>query len=148
MPSTVVPINSVLAATFSEGMDPSTITTVTFNLKHGVKPVSGTVTFSDVIAVFTPTNNLAASTFYTATITTGVKDLAGNALAGNKVWTFTTGTTPDTIAPTVRTTVPANAVTGVAINSVLAATFSEEMNPLTVTTLSFTLKSRRYASGR
>ena len=46
--------------------------------------------------------NLTPSTEYTATITTGAKDLAGNALAANKVWTFTTGATQDTIAPTVK----------------------------------------------
>jgi hypothetical protein len=37
-----------------------------------------------------PTSNLAANTTYTATITTGVMDLAGNALAINKTWSFTT----------------------------------------------------------
>jgi hypothetical protein len=44
---------------------------------------------------FTPLSNLTANTLYTATIrggTTGAQDLAGNPLATDKVWTFTTGT--------------------------------------------------------
>jgi hypothetical protein len=34
---------------------------------------------------------VAAGTTYTATVTTGAKDTAGNALAANFVWSFTTG---------------------------------------------------------
>src|SRR6185295_11445387 len=44
-------------------------------------------------ATFAPTSALVASTAYTATITTGAKDAAGNAMASNKAWTFTTSTT-------------------------------------------------------
>jgi len=51
------------------------------------------VTYAVRTATFAPTSNLAASTVYTATITTGAKDLAGNALAANFVWSFTTGAT-------------------------------------------------------
>jgi hypothetical protein len=42
---------------------------------------------------FNPTSYLAASTLYTATLTTGITDLAENPMAANHVWTFTTGTT-------------------------------------------------------
>jgi hypothetical protein len=49
------------------------------------------VTYAGVTATFTPSSNLTYSTTYTATITTGAKDLAGNAVAINKAWTFTTG---------------------------------------------------------
>ena len=137
--ATGVAINSAMAATFSEVMDPATITTTTFTLQQGATAVSGAVTYAGVTAVFTPASNLAANTLFTATITTGVKDLAGNALAVNKVWTFTTGAAPDTTAPTVSSTIPVNAATGVAVNSAMAATFSEAMDPLTITTATFTL---------
>ena len=49
-----------------------------------------------------PTANLATSTLYTATIkggAAGVKDLAGNPLAADKVWTFTTGTNGSLLVP-------------------------------------------------
>jgi hypothetical protein len=84
-------INRAIAATFSEAMGPLTITNLTFT----VAGVSGTVTYNAItkIATFTPASNLAANTTYTATITTGAKDLAGNALASDYVWSFTTATT-------------------------------------------------------
>jgi hypothetical protein len=137
--ATGVAINRNIAASFSEAMDPLTITTATFTLQQGATPISGIVTYSGVTAVFNPTGNLASSTTYTATITTGAKDLAGNALAANYTWSFTTGAAPDTTAPTVIFTDPADGETGVALNKKIAATFSEVMDPLTITTATFTL---------
>ena len=138
--ATGVAINKKIAATFSEAMDPSTINTTTFTLKQGTTPVAGTVTYVGTTATFTPASNLAANTTYTATITTGAKDLAGNALASAFGWSFTTGVAPDTTAPTVTLTDPANAATAVALNKKIAATFSEAMDPLTISTATFTLK--------
>ena len=76
---------------------------------------------------------------FTATVTTGATDLAGNALASNYVWTFTTGAAPDTTPPTVVSTIPLNAATGVAINQAVSATFSKAMDPLTITSATFQL---------
>src|SRR2546426_5132848 len=106
-------------------MDASTINTSTFTLKQGTTPVAGTVSYSGVTATFTPAGNLAPLTTYTATISTGTKDLACNALSTDMSWSFTTGVIPDTTAPTVRATVPANATTSVPLNQQLATTFSE-----------------------
>jgi len=86
-----------------------------------------------------PTSDLAASTTYTATITTGVKDAAGNALAANKTWSFTTGTTPDATAPTVSSTDPADTAIDVVVNRNTTATFNEAVDPATITTATFTL---------
>ncbi len=138
---TGVAINKKIAVTFSEGMDSQTLTNITFTLKGpGQTPVSGTVTYTGLIANFTPANNLAFNTVYTATVTNGVKDLAGNAMAANYTWSFTTSAAPDTIAPTVTSIDPANNGTGVAINKKIAATFSEGMNQATITNITFTLK--------
>jgi len=87
--ATDVPITSTLTATFSEAMNASTINTSTFTLS-GSSPVSGTVSYAGTTATFTPSSPLAYNTTYTATITTGVKDLAGNAMAENYTWSFTT----------------------------------------------------------
>jgi hypothetical protein len=138
--ATGVAINSAITAAFSEAMDPLTVTDVTFTLKQGTTPVLGAVTYAGVTATFTPDVDLTASTNYTATITTGAKDLAGNALASNFVWSFTTGATPDTTAPEVSSTIPDSAATDVDISSAITAVFSEAMDPLTVTTATFTLK--------
>src|SRR5205823_5124210 len=98
------------------------------------------VSYTGVTATFTPAGNLAPNTPYTATVRRSVKDLAGDALGSDFVWTFTTTATPDTTPPTVSFTVPANAATGVAINQKIAAAFSEAMDPLTISPATFTLK--------
>jgi len=137
--ATGVALNTKVGATFSEAMDPATITAATFTFKQGTTAVDGTVSYTGVNAVFKPTSNLAANTIYTATITTGAEDLAGNPLAANYVWSWTTGTTADTIAPTVTLTIPTDLAIGVAINADILATFSEAMDPLTINTATFTL---------
>src|ERR1700688_5016337 len=135
-----VPTNQTITATFSKPMDPSTITasgTFTVALAGvGGAAVAGTVSYTGNIATFQPTANLGASTQFTATITVAAKDLSGNALAVGAApnpWSFTTGTGPNTAAPTITLTSPANAATGVALNAAVNATFSTAMNPLTIT---------------
>lgn len=96
--SSVVPANSSTGAstttkvtvTFSEPMNPTTLSTSIFSLKQGSASVAGSVSFSGTLATFTPSVALTGSTLYTATITTGAKDLSGNALASNYIWSFTT----------------------------------------------------------
>ena len=78
------------SATFNETMDSSTITTDTF-LVSGSSNIAGTVAYSGTTASFTPTTALDYNKTYTATITTGAKDLAGNALEADYTWSFTTG---------------------------------------------------------
>src|SRR5207245_1583053 len=114
--------------------------TLTFTLKQGTTPVVGTVGYAGVTATFTPASALAPLTVYTATITTGAKNLAGNGLAADFSWSFTTGVTPDTTRPIVSATVPANAATAVAINQTINAAFSKAIDPLTITTVTFILK--------
>jgi hypothetical protein len=138
--ATGVAINKKIAATFSEAMDPSTITTATFIVTGpGTTPVSGTVTYVGVTATFTPSGNLVYDTTYTLTITSNAEDLSGNALVSDFEWSFITGNAPDTTPPTVSSTDPANLATGVAINRKIAATFSETMDPSTITTTTFTV---------
>jgi hypothetical protein len=138
--ATGVALNKKVSATFSEAMDPLTINATTFVVKLGANAIAGTVSYSGTTAVFSPVANLTANTTYNATITTGSKDLANNALAANYVWSFTTGATSDVIAPTVLTTDPTNLATGVAINKKITATFSEAMDPLSINGASYTLK--------
>jgi len=85
--ATGVSVNTLITAMFSEALDPSTINTSTFT----VNGVIGTVNYSGTTATFTPSGSLNENTTYTATITTGVRDNAGNAMASDYVWSFTTG---------------------------------------------------------
>jgi hypothetical protein len=135
---------SIVVATFSEAMNPSTINTTTFTLTGpGTMPVTGLVTYdaSNYAATFAPSSNLALNTLYTATITTGAQDMSGNALASNYVWTFTTSvaacTTP--ILPTVVSVAPPTGAAGLCPNTIVTATFSEAMNPASIDTATFTL---------
>jgi hypothetical protein len=132
-----VPTNQIVSATFSKPMDSATITaTGTFTLAVagvGGAAVNGTVGYAGTTATFTPSSALTPSTQYTATITTAAQDLAGNALAANYVWSFTTGTGPDTTSPTITLTSPASGGMTVPLNAAVSATFSKPMNPLTVT---------------
>jgi hypothetical protein len=138
--TTDVAINKKIVAAFSEVMDPLTMTTETYTLTGpGETPVSGAVIYVGVSAIFTPEDDLEYNTSYTATITTGAKDLAGNALTIDHSWGLTTGSSPDIIAPSVSSTTPANRATGVAINKKIAVRFSEVVEPLTVTTETFTV---------
>jgi ketosteroid isomerase-like protein len=133
--ATAIAVNTPISATFSQSMNPATISAATFTLTGpGATPVSGTVTYAGTTATFTPTAVLTTSTIYTATITTGATNPAGVALAANYVWTFTT-------APpaTVVSTIPANHATAVAVNTAISATFSEAMNPATINAATFTL---------
>jgi hypothetical protein len=134
--------NQKLTATFSEAMNSTTITPVTFTLTGpGATPVVGTVTYSTIgkMAMFTPGIVLIPGTTYTAAITTGVTDLSGNALASNFGWTFTTGDTTDTVAPIVSSTNPVDGVTGVGIDASINASFDKAMDPSTLNPVTFTV---------
>lgn len=153
-PTANVPSNTTITAAFSEAMAPTSITTPgTFTVTCAApctSPVVGTVNY-DVgshTALFTPSTALSNGTTYTATISTAATDLAGNALAGNQaplpaasdyIWAFTT-TTPDTTPPTVTLENPADNATNVPLNSAVNATFSEAMDPSTLSTSTFTLQ--------
>jgi len=138
--STGVPINAKILVTFNEAMEASTINTTTFKVMGPTTAVTGTVTYTGTTALFTPSADLTVSLLFTATITTATKDASGQALAANYVWSFTTGTTANSTAPTVSSTFPSAAGTGVPVDDPVGATFTAAMNPFTITTSTFTLK--------
>jgi len=108
--------NTNLTATFSEKMMPTSISTSTFKLYRCSSATDAACTTQITNVTVTPSSNglsatlnpfgttstlLAANIKYKVVVTTGAKDLAGNALdqnsstAGNqsKIWYFTTGST-------------------------------------------------------
>ncbi|MBU0730183.1 MAG: Ig-like domain-containing protein, partial [Proteobacteria bacterium] len=91
--ATDVAINTKITATFSESMAPATITGTTFTLTEPGGTVAGEVAYTTGVktASFAPTTALDSGIVYTAKITIGATDLAGNPLAVDKEWTFTTG---------------------------------------------------------
>lgn len=130
-----VPLNQVVTAVFNEEMNPATINQSSFIVSASGTPVAGTVTYSGSTATFTPSSRLGTNTLYTGTIKTLVKDVDGNALQTDYVWTFTTG-----LSPLVVSTDPANLAIDVALNKVITATFNMSMNPSTLNASTFTVK--------
>ncbi len=94
--ATGVPRNVSVTATFSEAMDPTTINATTFTLRNGATVIPGVVTYAGTTATLNPANTLDPNTSFTATISTGAKDIAGGALAAAKTWSFTTVATSPT----------------------------------------------------
>lgn len=137
---TNVPANRKIVVTFSTPMNAATITASTFTLSTGGNPVTGSVAYyNEKTAIFSPDANLTDDTVYTATITTGAKNVAGTALAANYVWQFTTGSTPDTTNPDVNSTNPLAGAVNVPLNRTLTATFNEVMDPAYINTTTFTV---------
>ena len=87
-----------VTVTFSEPMDPTTITSGTFKVfDPGNNPVSATVSYNPVtqLATLTPAVSLVNLQLYTVIVqggSSGVKDLVGNSLANEYSWNFTTAT--------------------------------------------------------
>ncbi len=83
--------------TFMEAMDPATIIAANVFLRtptSTVVPATLSYTAATNTATIVPTSSLAYSTTYTGVVKAAVKDLAGNAMAADFTWTFTTSAPP------------------------------------------------------
>ena len=141
--ATGVSVSTTVIANFSEAVNSATVTGTTFQLRGpGTNLVAAAVTTSGSQITLTPSAALAGSTLYTVTIvggSSGVKDLAGNALASNYTSSFTTASVDNT-PPTVTTVSPASGATGVSATANAVANFSEAINSSTVTGSTFQLR--------
>ena len=117
--ATGVSATSAVTATFSEDMDPATVNATTMQLRDPANNLVGASVAYDSgtrTARLTPSAPLAANMTYRATVKGGttdptVKDIAGNRLAADVTWMFTTAAgpvCPCTIWPS--SAVPANQV--------------------------------------
>ncbi|MDP4251922.1 MAG: DUF4082 domain-containing protein [Bacteroidota bacterium] len=101
--ATSVLTNAGINVFFSEPLDASSVTGNSVFLQNGSSAVSATVAYNttDNSARLTPATALTAGTTYTMTVKGGtgtnkIRDLAGNAMTGDSVWTFTTA--PNAVA--------------------------------------------------
>ena len=119
---TEVALEQRVVAAFSESLDPSTLTSTNFTLSEPYgTPVPASVSYDPATkaATLNPDAPLNPQSTYTATIKggpDGVKDSAGNALANDKIWSFTT-TLPCTISGTGAN----NTITGTSGDDVICA---------------------------
>ena len=150
--ASAVATNSAISASFSKDMNPATLTASSFLLTNTTlgSAVAGSVSYSvsSRTALFTPSaaGTLASNSSFSASITAAAADLAGNGLAGsaaalpgasNYAWTFSTGGTGDSAAPTVTATSPVAGSVTVCLTKTVSATFNEPMNAGTINTASF-----------
>ncbi len=134
--ATGVSVATTATATFSEEVFGTNI--ATFTLKQGTTAVPATVvyTMGSHVAVLDPTDQLAANTTYTATLTSGIGDAEGLPIAVT-TWTFTTG--DDGVGPSVTLQTPAAGGTGVSVVSTVTARFDEAV--VGVSSSTFTVKN-------
>ncbi len=99
-----VAVRVPITVMFSEDMDPLTINKKTFIVEQKTTlesgevrslPIEGAITYSDRKATFTSTErfwpNQIYGNIFTVTVTDEVKDIAGNSLVNDYIWSFTTG---------------------------------------------------------
>jgi len=130
--STDLAVSAIARVRFNEPMARSTINTSTITLTNANSvSVAGTVSMSGEIANFTPASNLDYDSTYTFTITTGVTDVAGNALVTDASFSFTTEIDPDggdTTSPEIINVSPEQSMVDVDINASIEMSFSEAID--------------------
>jgi hypothetical protein len=126
--ATDVSVSASPSVSFSEPMNASTVSTA-FTVTPAIS--GGCSILPDANGSLFTCNHgqmLSPNTVYTVKIGPGAKDGAGNALAADFTFTFTTGTVPDTTAPTVVSTSPLNNSNGALQHPTFSVTFSEPMD--------------------
>jgi len=132
-----IPLDQIITVTFNEEMNSETINQSSFTLYNGTSQVNGAVNYSGTTATFTPAATLTPNTTYTAKIARTVKDLTGNALQEETIWTFSTGLT---VTPMVASTDPENNANNVVVNKLVSVTFNMPMKASTINETTYTLK--------
>jgi hypothetical protein len=111
-----VSLNTIVTATFTEDVvAASVIPSISLT---GTTTVAGTATYdaSGKTVSFTLDADLDENTVYTATITRGVEDRAGNQMINDYSWSFTTAQEADIETPSIPTLLSATAVSNSAID--------------------------------
>ncbi len=136
---------ATITAILSEPLDAASITNTSVFLQNGIVPVPATLSYTpgSTTITLTPSSPLSEKTLYTVTLKGGVGadrilDAAGNALAADYVWSFTTG---DFTAPTVVSATPANNAINVLTTATITAIVSEPLDAASVTSTSVLLNN-------
>jgi len=137
--ATGMPRNARVEIRFSEPVSELSLSNVQL-LTNGGTPVSVTRALSDTNRLLTlrPNGLLSGNRTYTISVG-GVRDTSNNVMAAPFTSTFATSSRTDLIAPTVIATNPSAEDRGVGINVVARLTFSEPIDPLSVSAENFLL---------
>lgn len=129
--ATEVSINVSVGVKFNEVMDAASVNSTTIllsDISGNSIPSSVVYSPSTNISTLTPNTYLAYNTNYRVTVTTGVRDLAGNALLLPFTTGFTTTGTADTTPPDVVAVTPPNGCGSAGTDSPVTVTFNENIN--------------------
>ncbi|MEM6533107.1 MAG: Ig-like domain-containing protein [Myxococcota bacterium] len=134
--ATGIAANSEITVTFNEAIDSSTVDATSFVVEApGGAPVAGSRAVQGSTILFSPLTAYADGTLHTVRVSPAVTDLAGNGLFGEESFTFTVAPfIPDTTAPTVIQTNPADGDPGALRSVTIQATFDEPMDITTFNT--------------
>jgi hypothetical protein len=128
-------LNTQVVLTFSESINPATITSSSVNLLNGDVPLNPATSISRdsrTVVLNYNSSTLPAGATITVTATSQITDLSGNALA-NTTSEFTTTAAVLSTAPYVISMRPGNGATLVPTNSVITLFTSAPMNAGTLT---------------
>ena len=133
-------IDDDITIVFDESIDSATVSasTVTFVDSIGAT-VSAVYSTNGGTITINPIASLSNLETYTVTVTTGIQDTSGNALASPHTFSFTTAASADTTPPTVQSTTPSNSGIDVAINSAVTIVFDESMDANTISASTITM---------
>jgi RHS repeat-associated protein len=131
-----VPTNVVIDFAFNEALNPTALTQTAVScsqnntwLQTGIVALDG-----GALLQVTPRLPLAPNTTTNCLLGSGIQGVNGLALSdlsSNSV-SFTTGSGPDIVVPTILTTSPPNGLSNVGDNAYVRFVFSKPINPLTV----------------
>jgi hypothetical protein len=124
-----VGVGSLIRVTFDEPMDQASINSGTFMVyDEYTANISGSISYFGNTAIFTPGGALSYDTSYTVTVTSGVRDKAGNGLSGDYIWDFTTTATVDLTPPIINFVDPFDSMGDVPISTNISVAYSEPMD--------------------
>jgi len=118
--------------TFDERVARGSVSGGTISLACGAGAVPANLGFAsgDAVAILTPDAPLPPSSLCTVSVTTGVHDLAGNALVAPVTSSFTTQA-PDVIGPRLAELLPADGAEAASVRPLVRACFDEALDPAT-----------------
>jgi hypothetical protein len=123
-----VPVNALLNILFSKPVSPTSLSGLTLTAGGNPVTVTPVLANSNQTVSLALSSLLASNTAYVLSIT-GVKDIAGNALAGTVTANFQTGSTDNLNGPTVSSFTPSG--TGIPVNVKPRIVFSGPIDPTT-----------------
>ena len=122
-------ITTSITVVFSENIDPASATSEAISVHDAM---TGALVGIDIACagdtvILTTRSPLQIFTVYAIHVSTGVRDIAGNAMLNPVTFTFTTGNSKDIVPPTVLSTAPVNSATNVSVNARIEVVFNETM---------------------